>query len=109
MIISLILGVILGAVLVIFVLQNVVVVTVSFLTWQITGSLALVLLATIVSGVVITLLVLLPGLIKNDFSLAALKKRQKQLEDELGNARHALSGTQVQHTQTVTTVEKTPV
>ena len=91
MIISLILGVVLGAVLVIFVLQNVAIVTVSFMTWQLTGSLALVLLATIISGIVITLLILLPSLIKDDFKLAALKRQRKDLEDELARTRAALA------------------
>ena len=108
MIISLILGVILGAVLVIFVLQNVAVVTVSFFTWQLTGSLAVVLLATVVSGVVITLLILLPSLIRDDFRLAALKKQKKEADDELARARQALTdaAARAPGTQTVT-VEKT--
>ena len=91
MVIFIILGAILGALLVIFVLQNVTVVTVSFMTWQITGSLALVLLASIVSGIVIALLVLLPGLIRDDFRFSALKKQKKEVDDELIKTRQALS------------------
>ena len=110
MIISLILGAILGAVLVIFVLQNVVVVTVSFLTWQITGSLALVLLASIISGIVITLLILLPGLIKDDFYLSALKRQKKEVDDELAKTKQALTdaNARIPQTQTIV-VEKTAV
>jgi uncharacterized integral membrane protein len=110
MIISLIFGVVLGAVLVIFVLQNVAAVTVSFLTWQITGSLALVLLASIISGVVITLLMILPGLIRDEFNLSGLKKQKKAIEDELAKSKSMLSDvvSQSPTTQTIV-VEKTVV
>jgi putative membrane protein len=117
MIISLILGVVLGAVLVIFVLQNVAIVTVSFITWQLTGSLALVLLASIISGVVITLLILLPSLIRDDFRLASLKKQKKEVDDELARTKATLNDANLRTqtaspastsgTQTITTVEKT--
>lgn len=83
MLISLIAGIVLGALSVMFVLQNVAVVTVAFLSWQITGSLALVLLATLISGIVITLLVLLPSLIRDDMHLSVLKIQKKELENEL--------------------------
>ena len=108
MIISLILGAILGAALVVFVLENVTVVTVNFMTWQMTGSLALVLLASIVSGIVVTLLVLLPGLIKDDFTLAAIKREKRVSDDELATARLALAdaNARLANTQTIV-VEKT--
>lgn len=93
---------------VIFVLQNVAVVTVSFFTWQLTGSLALVLLASIISGVVITLLVLLPGLIKDDFNLAALRRQKKEADDELARTRQALADANSRLPQTqIITLEKT--
>ena len=108
MIISLILGVLLGAALVAFVLQNVAIVTVSFMTWQITGSLALVLLASIISGVVVTLLIILPGLIRDDFYLAAVKKQKKEVEDELANTKLALADANARTTSAQTyVVEKT--
>lgn len=83
MLFSLFVGIILGALSVIFALQNVVTITVTFLAWQITGSLALVLLATLISGVVVTILVLLPNLIKDDMYLSVIKQQKKELEDEL--------------------------
>jgi uncharacterized integral membrane protein len=108
MIISLILGVVLGAVAVIFVLQNTAVVTVNFITWHLTGSLALVLLATIITGIVITLLILLPGLIRDDFYLSALKKQKKEVDDELARTKQALvdANSHMPVMQTIT-VEKT--
>lgn len=87
MLISLIAGIILGALSVMFVLQNVAVVTVVFLSWQITGSLALVLLATLIAGVAITLLVLLPSLIRDDAHLKMLEKQKKELDDEMSRFR----------------------
>ena len=102
MMISLILGAILGAALVVFILENVTVVTVNFMTWQMTGSLALVLLASIVSGVVATLLVLLPGLIRDDFNVAALKRQKKEADDELIKTKLALAdaNTRLANTET---------
>lgn len=89
MLISLIAGIILGALSVMFVLQNVAVVTVVFLSWQITGSLALVLLATLISGIVITLLVILPSLIRDDMHLTVIKNQKKELEAELAKYKPA--------------------
>ena len=86
-IISLILGVVLGAISVMFVLQNVAVVTVSFLTYQVTASLAIVLLATLMSGILITLLILLPSLIKDEIKFSHTKRRVKELEEELQKTR----------------------
>jgi uncharacterized integral membrane protein len=108
MIISLILGVVLGAVAVIFVLQNTAAVTVSFITWHLTGSLALVLLATLITGVVITLLMILPGLIRDDFRLSALKKQKKEVDEELARTKQVLADANARTpgTQTIT-VEKT--
>jgi|GEM_PF-1407930 putative membrane protein len=91
MILSLILGVLLGAVAVIFILQNVAVVTVTFLSWQITGSLAVVLLLAIVCGIVITLLMLLPSLIRDYFYLSAIKKRERELQNDLANTKQSLA------------------
>ncbi|OGC86915.1 hypothetical protein A2949_01390 [Candidatus Adlerbacteria bacterium RIFCSPLOWO2_01_FULL_54_21b] len=90
MIFSLILGILLGVVSVIFVLQNISVVTVTFLDWQIAGSLALVLLLAIICGIVMTLLVLLPSLIRGDFYLSTLKRQKKDVEDELASTKCAL-------------------
>ena len=83
MIFFLILGGILGALSVIFILQNVAVVTVTFFTYQLTGSLAVILFATVMTSVVMTLLMLLPTLIGDHFRFSALKKQKNVLEDEL--------------------------
>ena len=83
MLIPLIIGIILGVISVLFVLQNVAIVTVSFLSWTFSSSLALVLFGTLVSGVVVTLLMLLPNVIKDSMQMSGLKRRIKELEDEV--------------------------
>ncbi len=83
MIIFFIVGLSLGVVSVIFALQNTVVVTISFFSWHFTGSLALILLITITSGILITTLLLLPEFINNYLKYKNLKKENKDLAEEL--------------------------
>lgn len=82
MLFSLVLGIVLGALSVVFALQNVTVVTVSFFAWQVTAPLALILLGTILSAVVVVLLVLLPSLIKEAAYVRALRQQMREVEDE---------------------------
>lgn len=91
MIISLILGILLGALSVIFALQNVAIVTVTFLAWQVSAPLALVLLGSMLSGVVITLLVSLPSLIRDDMYVSVLRGEKRKLEAELADVRKRLA------------------
>lgn len=83
MIFFLILGAIIGAVSILFILQNVTPVTVSFFAYQLEGSLALVLFLAMFAGVVVTILMLLPGFVSDEFKVMRLKKQVKELEDEL--------------------------
>jgi putative membrane protein len=89
MILSLMLGIILGAISVIFALQNVTIVTVSFIDWQVTAPLALILLGTLLCGIVMTLLVLIPSLIRDEAYVRALKRQKRETEEELAKARIA--------------------
>ena len=91
MILSLLLGIFLGGISVLFILQNVSIVTITFLYWQFEGSMALVLLLALVVGSIITLLFLLPSLIRDMFYLSALKKANKTLADDLVQTRCTLS------------------
>jgi len=68
---------------VIFALQNSMLVTISFFSWTITGSLSLVLLATLAIGVLIGLLVLAPNLLKKTFKSSSQRKRIDALENEV--------------------------
>lgn len=83
MVILFIIGILLGIFSVIFALQNVVVVTVSFFSWQLTGSLALILLLAITSGILIAILLLLPEFVNNYFKYKNLKKENKDINEEL--------------------------
>ncbi len=87
MIFSLILGIALGAAVVIFVLQNTAIVSVSFFSWHFEGSLALVLLMTVLMGVLITLLLVLPETIGNYFRYRRLEKANLKLEEDLRKQR----------------------
>lgn len=87
MIILFILGLALGAVAVVFALQNVAVITVTFFAWQLTGSLALILSLAIGMGVLVTILMILPGSIDNYFRYKRLKKENTRLEEELRKQR----------------------
>lgn len=83
MIILFIIGILLGAVSVIFALQNIEVITVTFFSWHLTGSLAVILLFAIATGILITILMLLPEFIKNYFQYRSLKKENELLREEL--------------------------
>jgi uncharacterized integral membrane protein len=83
MIFSLILGIVLGAVTVIFALQNVDVVTLKFFSWQFDGSLALIVLVAAAMGVITSLLIVLPESIGNFFRYRKLVKSNANLEEEL--------------------------
>ncbi len=83
MIILFIFGLLLGAVAVIFTLQNIDIITVTFFSSHLTGSLALVLFLTLITGVLTTVLLILPESIKNYFKYNNLKKEKEKLEEEL--------------------------
>ncbi len=83
MIILFILGLLLGAVAVIFALQNVAIVTVTFFYWELTGPLAAIVMANILAGIFITLLILLPKTVSSYFAFKKLEKENARLEEEL--------------------------
>ncbi len=83
MLLPLIFGILLGAVAVIFALQNVATIAVTFFTWQLQGSLALILIMAVITGVVIALLIVLPESIRNYFRYKKLTKENAQLAEEL--------------------------
>ena len=79
----LIVALVVAIVAVIFALQNTMTITISFLAWEVTGSLSLVLLVTLAIGALIGLLVLAPSTIKNSLSASSQRKRLGSLEKEL--------------------------
>ena len=83
MFILFIIGLILGGVAVTFALQNVGVITVIFFAWQVTGSLSLILILSMLVGILITLLILLPKSIDDYFKYKNLIKEIDKLKEEL--------------------------
>ncbi|MES2213708.1 MAG: LapA family protein [Patescibacteria group bacterium] len=83
MIIFFILGLLLGSVAVVFALQNVEIVTVTFFQWHVTSSLAVILISAILAGVVVASLILIPGSISKYFKNRTLRKEIGRLEEEL--------------------------
>lgn len=78
-----IIGLVLGAAVVLFVLQNIIPITVSFLAWQFEGSLAFILILAVIAGMLISALLSIPELIQKEMRLSHFKKHTKALEDEL--------------------------
>ncbi|MES3004824.1 MAG: LapA family protein [Patescibacteria group bacterium] len=87
MLVLFIFGLLLGGVAVIFALQNVSIVTVAFFQWQFEGSLAMVLLLAIGCGVLVSLLMILPGSIQTSLKLRNLRKANEKLAEELKKQR----------------------
>jgi len=83
MFIFLILGAIIGALSVVFFLQNTETVTVMFLSFEIESSLAIILAAAFMGGILTTILLSLPSLISDWLEGARLERRIRQLEREL--------------------------
>jgi lipopolysaccharide assembly protein A len=83
MLLSLMVGLILGAGAVFFVLQNMFFVTVTFLSWELTTSLAVIISVAILIGFVVSSLLSVPSVIKNIFIISKLKKENKNLSEEL--------------------------
>ncbi len=80
--ILLLISLVIAIIAVIFALQNMTTVTISFLFWSIKGSLALVLLITLAAGVLISSLVSLPGFIGGKWTHSSQRKKLSSLEAE---------------------------
>ena len=80
--IFIILALVIAIIGVIFALQNLATITISFLFWSFHAPLALVLLVTLLAGVLISLLASLPGLVRNKWSFSGQKKKLVALEAE---------------------------
>ncbi|HEY0948009.1 MAG TPA: LapA family protein [Candidatus Paceibacterota bacterium] len=98
MILSLILGFLLGAAALLFAIQNTDSVALTFLGWSFESSLALLTLIAFGTGIVVSLLVSLPGAIRDGIRIMGLKRENKKLADELAAAR----------TETTVVVEEPP-
>ncbi len=84
---SLILGLVVGAISVVFALQNVFPVTVTFFAWDITGSLALIIAFSLLAGLLIAALLSIPEAVRSAFLILNLKKENKKLTEEIAQLR----------------------
>ncbi|MEN9582402.1 MAG: hypothetical protein RL641_356 [Candidatus Parcubacteria bacterium] len=101
-----IIGLILGAVMVVFVLQNAVPISVVFLGWQFDGSLALVLILAIIGGMVLSALLSLPELVRKEFKLSKLKRDNRNLSSELESHKQKLVETEIKLAESPKIIEK---
>ena len=83
MIILFIAGLILGAITIVFDLQNSALVTVYFFNWQWESSMSVMLTLTFFAGIAMTCLMLLPETISSYFQYRRLKKENIALAEEL--------------------------
>jgi lipopolysaccharide assembly protein A len=86
MLLPLVLGLVLGAVGVVFALENTFLVTVSFLGWEISSSLAVIVILSILLGAMAAILMTLPGAIKTYFTISGLKRENKKLAKDVVHA-----------------------
>jgi uncharacterized integral membrane protein len=82
MILSLIVGFLLGVGAILFILQNTTVVALTFLGYQFESSVAVVVILAILVGILITLLMTLPGAIGSSFKMRRLRKNNEALARE---------------------------
>lgn len=87
--IYLILALILAIIVTIFAVQNNEPVDVSFLTFELNGSLALVLLITLTLGIIIGLLVSAPSSLRRRMEISGLKKNVRKMEKDLASTLEA--------------------
>jgi len=80
---QLIVAIIVAILAVVFALQNAVPITVSFLTWRFESSLALVLLIALALGILMSLLVSVPSMVKTRKMISSQKKKIRELDTGL--------------------------
>jgi uncharacterized integral membrane protein len=76
---------------VLFALQNIVPVSVTFMTWTVEGSLALVLFVALIVGALVSLLASIPAVVKGRMTATSLRKQVAVLEAELESCRRGLA------------------
>ena len=109
--ILLIIGLILGAVTIIFAAQNTAPITVSFLTWQFHGPLALVIALAVISGILICAFLSWPDTIRKRFIISKLRNKNEELKEEIVNKENEVEAEKSKVAATnayLDSLEKTP-
>lgn len=83
MILSLVIGFLLGVAALLFALQNTAIVALSFLGYQFESSLALLVLIALATGIVLALLVSIPSAVRDGLRIMSLKRENQKLRDEV--------------------------
>ena len=81
--IFLVLALVLSLLVTIFAVQNNAPIQVSFLSWDVTGSLALVLMITLLLGILIGVMLILPGSVRASLAAREERKRKSDLAVQL--------------------------
>jgi uncharacterized integral membrane protein len=92
----LVLAIVIGLVAALFALQNVAPVSVAFLMWRFDGSLAVVLLLTLLTGAVAALLAVRPTIVRTRWQVRRLRQRVGELERPPGTTPEPGPGTAAQ-------------
>lgn len=78
---------------VMFALQNIVPVRVTFLTWTFEGSLALILFVALIVGALVSVLISVPNILKGRWTISRLRKEIVALTAEIDTLRRQLDAT----------------
>ncbi len=92
-----ILAVLLALLVTVFAVQNIAPAAIQLLFWNVTGSLALILMVTFSVGILIGLMLMIPAAVRGRFQSADLRRTVKSLESRLDEAHRsieAISATQ---------------
>jgi lipopolysaccharide assembly protein A len=81
---------------VIFALQNTQVVSINFLAWTFQSSIALEMVVTLIAGVLVGILAMLPGSIRSQLQISSKKKEKAGLEASLAQAQQQVAALQKQ-------------
>lgn len=85
-----ILAVLLALLVTIFAVQNIAPTAIQLLFWNVTGSLALVLMVTFSVGILIGLMIMIPGAVRGRLQSADLRRTVKSLESRLDEAHRSI-------------------
>lgn len=91
MIFSLLIGFLLGAATLMFALQNTEVVALTFMGWQFESSLALLVIASVAVGILISILAFIPSAVARSFRIMGLKNENKKLAETVVAHQEALA------------------
>jgi putative membrane protein len=94
--IFLLIALLIALIAVIFALQNTQVVSINFLAWTFQSSIALEMVVTLIAGVVVGILAMLPASIRSQLQISSKKKEKAGLEASLAQAQQQVAALQKQ-------------